>query len=93
MTHEELKSSLVEKLPEFNFSKAQADEIIKAVHEAEIEGLLKDRVCYLKGIGTLKLINRAERTGKNPKTGEPLTIPAHDAIKLSTSKSLKERIK
>lgn len=34
-----------------------------------------------------------ERVGRNPATGEPMTIPAHKALKVKASKTLKEAVK
>jgi len=42
------------------------------------------------GIGKLKLGERAERQGRNPSTGEAITIKASKTVKFSGSKRLKD---
>lgn len=42
------------------------------------------------GLLTVTVAAKAERQGRNPKTGEPKTIPAHNAIKVKVSKMLKD---
>lgn len=46
----------------------------------------------LPGIGKLKAVAKPARTGRNPKTGEALAIPAHTAVKLAVSKELKDAL-
>lgn len=46
----------------------------------------------LPGIGKLVVVNRKARTGRNPKTGEPIQIPAKRALKFRVAKSAKEAI-
>jgi len=44
----------------------------------------------LPGIGKLVVVNRKERKGRNPKTGEVITIPAKRALKFRIAKQAKE---
>jgi len=44
----------------------------------------------LPGIGKLAVTERAERTGRNPQTGEAITIPARKAPKFTPASRLKE---
>ena len=44
------------------------------------------------GIGKLALVNRAERMGRNPRTGEAIKIPARKAVKFRVSKVCKDSI-
>lgn len=43
----------------------------------------------IRGFGTFKVTSRAARTGRNPKTGEPVDIPAQDTITFKASDALK----
>lgn len=47
-----------------------------------------DRV-ILQGLGVFKVVKAADRMGRNPKTGEPMLIPAHRRVKFSPSKEVK----
>jgi DNA-binding protein HU-beta len=44
------------------------------------------------GLGKLRLVDRAARTGRNPATGETIQIPAKKVVKFSISKACKEAI-
>ena len=46
----------------------------------------------LPGIGKLVLVNRKERQGRNPKTGEAITIPAKTVVKFRVANAAKEAI-
>jgi DNA-binding protein HU-beta len=46
----------------------------------------------LPGIGKLVLKNRAARLGRNPKTGEPIQIPAKRVVKFRVAKAAKDAI-
>ena len=44
------------------------------------------------GLGKLVVVDRAARMGRNPKTGEPLSIPAKRALKFRLAKEAKDAI-
>ncbi len=46
----------------------------------------------LSGFGTFKVAQRQARTGRNPKTGDTITIPAHRAVKFVPGKALRDDI-
>lgn len=46
----------------------------------------------LPGLGKLKAELRSARTGRNPKTGEAIAIPASTTVKFSATKALKDAI-
>jgi DNA-binding protein HU-beta len=46
----------------------------------------------LPGIGKLVLVNRKERMGRNPKTGEAIAIPAKTVVKFRVAKACKEAV-
>ncbi|MFZ5466618.1 MAG: HU family DNA-binding protein [Pseudomonadota bacterium] len=48
--------------------------------------------CRIPGVGTLKVTERAARTGRTPKTGEPVEIPAKRVLKFRPAKELKTAI-
>ena len=51
----------------------------------------KDDVSFV-GFGTFTITKRKARTGRNPRTGEPLNIPAANQVKFRPGKNLKERV-
>lgn len=46
----------------------------------------------LVGFGTFSVASRAATTGRNPKTGEPLQIPASKNAKFKAGKELKDAV-
>ncbi len=46
----------------------------------------------LIGFGTFKAVPRAARDGRNPKTGEPLLIPATNVPRFAAGKTLKDAV-
>lgn len=62
-----------------------------------IEAVLLDQLnesgeLILPGIGKFSVAERAARTGRNPRTGEPVEIDAKRAIKFSAAKQLKDGV-
>lgn len=55
-------------------------------------GLIEDQKVTLVKFGTFELYERKARKGHNPKTGEPLDIPAKTALKFRISKDLKDSV-
>ena len=47
----------------------------------------------IPGFGTFEAVAKPERKGRNPKTGEAVTIAAHKAVKFKAAKALKEAVK
>ena len=54
--------------------------------------LKKEEKVQLVGFGTFEVSKRAARTGKNPQTGEPMTISACNAPKFKAGKALKDAV-
>jgi DNA-binding protein HU-beta len=64
------------------------DSFIKAINEKLSQG---EQVA-LAGFGTFSVSERAARTGRNPKTSEPIEIPATVVPKFKAGKALKESV-
>ena len=76
--------------------KAPAKAIIKAVLVAAgavSRELLQDgRDVEVVGLGKIKVVQRAARAGRNPRTGAAVEIPARKAAKYTPSKAVKDAI-
>lgn len=84
-------SELVSVLAETTgLSKAQTKEVVDAYANLLIDELKTAGSVQITGIGKLKLGERAERQGRNPSTGEAITIKASKTVKFSGSKRLKD---
>lgn len=73
-------------------TKDQAKEAVTAVFDT-LAGALKegDKVTLI-GFGTFSVNRREERQGHNPKTRQPITIPAKNVVKFSVGKKLDEAV-
>lgn len=88
------KTELIKHIAEHaELNQKQAAAAWEAVEAAIYNTLSKGEKVELKGFGTFSLKERAERTGRNPKTGEIITIPAQNVPHFKASKSMKENIR
>ena len=83
----ELTSVLAERT---GTTKVQAKAFLDAHAELLIGELKQSGSVQLAGIGKLKMGERAERQGRNPATGEAITIKAAKTVKFSGGKSFKD---
>lgn len=88
------KSDLIELVSELEDvqSKASAKRIVDAVIEGSIELIAKGEDLSIAGLGTFYTVARGEREGRNPQTGEALTIPAKNVPKFRASSKLKAAV-
>jgi len=87
------KQELVDKVAEVaDLPKTKAQEAVEAIFET-IKGTLKkgDEV-RLVGFGTFTVSERAATTGRNPRTGEAIAIPASKQPKFKAGKELKDAV-
>ena len=87
------KSELIEAIAqEAGICKAAAQKALDATTNAVTNALKKGDTVTLVGFGTFYVGERAERQGRNPKTGEPLTIAAAKTPKFRAGKALKDAL-
>ncbi|WP_392476057.1 HU family DNA-binding protein [Nostoc sp. C110] len=75
-----------------NITKKQADEIISAFLSVVTEAVANGDKVTLIGFGSFERRDRSEREGRNPKTNEPMTIPATKVPAFSAGKQFKEKV-
>jgi DNA-binding protein HU-beta len=73
-------------------SKSDASNAVDAVLQAITEGLAGGGEIRLVGFGTFSVANRAATTGRNPRTGEAIQIPASKQPKFKAGKALKDAV-
>jgi len=73
-------------------TKVQAKTVLETIIEASVKGLKKEGRFVLAGLGVFEVVKRAKRTARNPRTGEPLTIKAHKAVKFKPAKAVKDYV-
>lgn len=89
MTKEDLVAVMAEA---GDIKKTQAEKSLSGLGEAVRAALAKGERVVLPGIGTLCCAQRKARTGRNPRTGEEIDIPARKAVKFSPAAVVKERL-
>jgi DNA-binding protein HU-beta len=74
-------------------TKQDSKKAVDALFEMISNTLAKEEKIQLIGFGTFEVRERAERTGRNPQTGEEMTIPASKVPAFKPGKELKEAVK
>lgn len=88
------KSELIKAFKEaIQLPAKQAQEYLERFGDIAAAELLGGGEVPLPGIGKLVVKERAARTGRNPRTGAPVTIPATRIVLLRVGKDLKEALK
>ena len=87
------KGELVDKVAsKATVTKKQADAVITATIEAIMEAVSDGDKVTLVGFGSFESRERKEREGRNPKTGNKMTIPATKVPAFSAGKLFKEKV-
>jgi DNA-binding protein HU-beta len=73
-------------------SKADSTKAVDGVIDAIIDSLKTKTEVRLVGFGTFSVSRRAATTGRNPRTGEAIQIPASNQPKFKAGKALKEAV-
>ena len=89
MNKTELVAAIAE---EAGLSKKDAEKALKAFTDIVAAELKKGEKIQLVGFGTFEVSERAAREGRNPQTGEAMTIEASKSPKFKAGKALKDAI-
>lgn len=88
------KAALADKVHEvLGGTKADAERAVEAMIDGIIGGLKAGEEVSIAGLGIFEAKMRAARTGRNPRTGESIQIPASRAPKFRAAKALKDAVK
>ncbi len=85
----ELVSAIAERA---NLTKVQADAALAAFQEVLVESLGKGEPVKVTGLLSVERVERAARTGRNPRTGEEIEIPAGYGVRISAGSTLKKAV-
>lgn len=87
------KAELVEQIAEqTGMTKAEAERAVNAFINVVTSTLKGGEDVTLVGFGTFTTGDRAERQGRNPQTGETITIAAKKVVKFKPGKALKDEV-
>lgn len=89
MNKAELVAAVAEKA---EISKKDAEAAVKAFTDVVAEALKAGDKIQLVGFGTFEVSERAAREGRNPRTGETMTIEASKTPKFKAGKALKDLV-
>ena len=90
MTKKELVSAIAEKTEE---TKVKTEGMLDALIEVVSETLSNGEEVAIAGLGKFEVRERAARNGRNPQTGEAITIAASKVPAFKASKTLKDAVK
>jgi nucleoid DNA-binding protein len=86
----DLRDDVVSKLP--LVSRGTAEKVILASFKSMAEAFLAGKSVNIKDFGRIEIKHRQERIGRNPATGEAITIPAKIVPKFTFAKVLKDAV-
>lgn len=77
---------------EAGLTKADATRALDAMMKGITEGLKKDGKVTLTGFATFTATKKPAKVGRNPRTGEPVNIPARVAATIKAGSKLKDAL-
>ena len=89
ITKLDLVNHLNEKL---GLNKVESKELVEAFFDEIKTSLINNEEVKLSGFGNFKILNKRERPGRNPKTGEPAIISARRVVTFKAGQKLRKII-
>jgi len=86
------KVQLIEVIAQKTNTKKEAQDIVETILDTIKGSLKKKEEVKIAGFGTFKVKSTKARTGRNPKTGETIQIPAKQKVAFRASKELKSLV-
>jgi len=88
-----IKADLINKISqEMNIPKQEAEEGVNLFFDMIKEAILKGDEIEIRGFGRFRFRKRTSRSGRHPRTGEPVKVPPKKVLYFKPSKLLKELI-
>src|SRR5450631_3171123 len=89
MTKREMAVAIAEAM---NLPRIPVQEIIQRVFDGIIDTLEKERRIELRNFGVFEVKKRKPRTGRNPRTGEIVSVPAKFVVTFKPGREMQERV-
>lgn len=87
------KAELIDKVARSaDLTHASASRAVDAIFSAIANSLRSGEPVMLTGFGSFSVADRAQRNGRNPRTGEPITIAASKNPRFKAGKGLKDAL-
>ena len=77
---------------DISLTKKDTGNLVDIVFDKVAQSIQQDERLSYPNFGTFTLKHRAEREGRNPRTGKPITIPASKTVGFKPAPSLKTRL-
>jgi len=90
MTKEQIIEAMVKKA---GCSKACGGRCLNVIIDEIKKSLSRGESVVLTGFGTFRVVKRAARMGRNPKTGQAIKIPAMNVARFKAGKGLKDAVR
>ncbi|HRK40033.1 MAG TPA: integration host factor subunit beta [Burkholderiaceae bacterium] len=90
MTRSDLVEALAAKFPQL--TQRDADMAVKAILDAMGDALIKGHRIEIRGFGSFTVNHRAPRLGRNPRSGESVSIPEKRVPHFKPGKGLREAV-
>jgi len=88
-----IKADLINKIAkEMSISKQEAETGVNLFFQTIKEAILRGEEIELRGFGSFRFRKRNSRSGRNPRTGEPVNVPPKKVLYFKPSKILKNMI-
>ncbi|SDO96294.1 integration host factor subunit alpha [Desulforhopalus singaporensis] len=89
LTRKELTETLAEQL---GFSQSNCAQIVDSFFDNIKQSMLNGESIKLVHFGTFTIRDKSPRRGRNPRTGESITIKKRQAVSFRPSKKLREQV-
>jgi len=89
MTKKEMARAIAE---EMNLAQVVVQEIVQRVFDGIIDTLEKERRIELRNFGVFEVKQRKPRQGRNPRTGEIVSVPAKCVVTFKPGLEMEERV-
>ena len=88
------KAELVAQMAETTgIARSTAEKALNGFISTVSQALAENQKVTLVGFGTFDIAARAQREGRNPRTGQPITIPSSKAVRFKAGNRLKDAVK
>lgn len=76
----------------FGLTTADAYKLVDVIFDEISESLINDEEVKVAGFGSFKILNKAERMGRNPKTGKDAVISARRVVSFRPSNEFRKQV-
>ncbi len=72
--------------------KLRVDQVLDLFLDEVADALARDRRVFIRHFGTFRTVDLQARSGRNPRTGEPVDIPASTHVRFRAGKRMRDKL-